>query len=140
MRMRSAVFAQAMCSRFGAATRDDALYQAVSEGRRFAGTEHWLPLFHEKLETVSDYFEGLLVIADQAVQEAAIVRLEQVADHYKAREQASSEWRLESGAPYKPMPPELLYLSREGGGEHVLSALTQVSPFQTPDSCSAGSS
>jgi transcription-repair coupling factor (superfamily II helicase) len=30
---------------FGAATRDDALYLAVSEGRRYAGMEHWLPLF-----------------------------------------------------------------------------------------------
>jgi transcription-repair coupling factor (superfamily II helicase) len=32
---------------FGAATRDDALYQAVSEGRRYAGMEHWLPLFYD---------------------------------------------------------------------------------------------
>ena len=31
---------------FGAATRDDQLYEAVSEGRRYPGMEHWLPLFH----------------------------------------------------------------------------------------------
>ena len=38
---------------FGAARRDDALYAAVSESRRFAGMEHWLPLFYEKLGNAS---------------------------------------------------------------------------------------
>ncbi len=125
------LFRTGYVSRFGAATRDDALYQAVSEGRRFAGTEHWLPLFHEKLETVFDYFEGLQVIADQASSEAIAVRLEQVADHFKSREQALG-MTLESGAPYKPLPPELLYLS-QSEAEGYLEALTQVSPFQMPD-------
>ena len=40
---------------FGAATPDDVLYEAVSEGRRAAGMEHWLPLFHKSLETLFDY-------------------------------------------------------------------------------------
>ena len=31
---------------FGAAAPDDMLYEAVSDGRRSAGVEHWLPLFH----------------------------------------------------------------------------------------------
>ena len=33
---------------FGAAAPDDLLYEAVSEGRRPSGMEHWLPLFHEQ--------------------------------------------------------------------------------------------
>ncbi len=124
-------FRKGYISRFGAATRDDALYQAVSEGRRFAGTEHWLPLFYEKLDTVFDYFTNLHVIADQAVSEAITVRLDQVADHFKSREEAMS-MLLENGAPYKPLPPQFLYLTAEEAGDRV-SALTQVSPFQTPD-------
>ena len=40
---------------FGAPERDDALYEAVSEGRRHPGMEHWLPLFHERMETLFDY-------------------------------------------------------------------------------------
>ncbi len=32
---------------FGAPARDDLLYEAVSEGRRHQGMEHWLPLFHD---------------------------------------------------------------------------------------------
>ena len=43
---------------FGATTPDDLLYEAVSEGRRYPGMEHWLPLFHGKLETVFDYLPG----------------------------------------------------------------------------------
>ena len=33
---------------FGAANPDDVLYEAVSEGRRHPGMEHWLPLFHDR--------------------------------------------------------------------------------------------
>ena len=40
-------FRRSYIEAFGAPSRDDALYAAVSEGRRFAGMEHWLPLFHE---------------------------------------------------------------------------------------------
>src|SRR5579862_3354958 len=40
---------------FGAADPDDALYEAVSDGRRHAGMEHWLPLFHQRMETLFDY-------------------------------------------------------------------------------------
>ena len=40
---------------FGAAAPDDALYEAVSEGRKHAGMEHWLPLLHRRLETLFDY-------------------------------------------------------------------------------------
>ena len=40
---------------FGAPERDDLLYEAVSEGRRYPGMEHWLPLFHERMDTLFDY-------------------------------------------------------------------------------------
>ena len=41
--------------RFGANATQDPLYEAVSEGRRQAGMEHWLPLFEEKLATLFDH-------------------------------------------------------------------------------------
>ena len=40
---------------FGANATGDPLYQAVSEGRRLAGMEHWLPLFEESLATLFDH-------------------------------------------------------------------------------------
>jgi transcription-repair coupling factor (superfamily II helicase) len=38
---------------FGANATGDPLYQAVSDGRRIAGIDHWLPLFEERLATCS---------------------------------------------------------------------------------------
>ena len=43
---------------FGAPERDDPLYEAVSEGRRHPGMEHWLPLFHERMDTLFDYLDA----------------------------------------------------------------------------------
>ena len=45
-------FRQAYVAEFGAQTRGDALYEAVSEGRRAIGLEHWLPLFYERWTAV----------------------------------------------------------------------------------------
>ena len=56
---------------FGAAGPDDVLYAAVSEGRRYAGMEHWLPLFHKGMETLFDYLEGTPVALDPLAEEAA---------------------------------------------------------------------
>src|SRR3712207_6990799 len=50
---------------FGAPTRDDRLYEAISEGRRYPGLEHWLPLFHDHLDTLFDYLPGVPVVLDR---------------------------------------------------------------------------
>ncbi len=125
-------FRKAYVARFGAATRDDALYQAVSEGRRFTGMEHWLPLFHEHLEPVFHLFSDFHLAVDYHLEEAASARYEQVCDHYEARKAALGE--TPDGAPYKPVEPDTLYVSpREVA--IALSGLqaTVVSPFVPPD-------
>ena len=103
-------------SLFGAATRDDALYAAVSEGRRYAGMEHWLPLFHDRLETVFDYIRGFRLVTDHTVREAAEERAKLIRDYYEARLNSATPGKghLAQGTPYKPVPPERLYL---GAGE-----------------------
>ncbi|MDO9415441.1 transcription-repair coupling factor [Pararhizobium sp.] len=100
---------------FGAATRDDALYQAVSEGRRYAGMEHWLPLFYDGLETVFDYLKGFRIVTDHMAQQAAEERAKLVLDYYEAREASASPGKGQStqGTPYKPVPPGRLYLDAE---------------------------
>ncbi|MBB4102349.1 transcription-repair coupling factor [Allorhizobium borbori] len=106
-------------SMFGAATRDDALYVAVSDGRRYAGMEHWLPLFHENLETVFDYLEGFRIVTDHTVREAAAERARLVQDYYQARHENMIPGKSHGGtqgAPYKPVPPGQLYLSAEQFG------------------------
>ena len=55
---------------FGGATGDDPLYEAVSAGQRYPGQEHWLPLFHDHLETLFDYVPGAPVSFDHLAEEA----------------------------------------------------------------------
>jgi transcription-repair coupling factor (superfamily II helicase) len=133
---------------FGAATPDDVLYEAISEGRRAAGMEHWLPLFHKKLETLFDYLEppsfvspegggeGLAhatpIAIEPLAEEAAHERLNQIADYYQARKEAMDQ--AGGGAPYKPLPPDRLYLAEaEWRARLDASALARLTPFAAPD-------
>jgi transcription-repair coupling factor (superfamily II helicase) len=96
--------------RFGANATSDPLYQAVSEGRRLAGMEHWLPLLEERMVTLFDHLgEGDLVVLDAAAAKAAESRLDDIADYYAARTEAPPASR----APIARCPPDALYLSRE---------------------------
>src|SRR5712691_9007928 len=114
---------------FGAARRDDLLYEAVSEGRRHPGMEHWLPLFHERLETLFDYLPGSAVVLEPLVEDAASERLTQIADYYQARRQALDG----SGPPYHPLPPERLYLAETEWRERLEdTAIARLTPFSLP--------
>ena len=64
---------------FGAATGEDPLYEAVSAGQRYPGMEHWLPLFHERLETLFDYVPDAPVSFDHLADEAVGERLALIA-------------------------------------------------------------
>ncbi len=122
-------------SLFGAATRDDALYQAVSEGRRYAGMEHWLPLFYEKLETAFDYLKGFRIVTDHTAKEAAKERSKLVLDYYEARRTSGETKGSTQGAPYKPVSPGQLYLNGKDF-DTALSAVNAVrlTPFNEQDS------
>ena len=169
---------------FGAAGPDDVLYQAVSEGRRHAGMEHWLPLFHKNMETLFDYLDAPLsshpplkgegrrvapgwgddraeaaaplspppgpltradllpaggggqtratpIVLEPLAEEAAHERLDQIADYYQARKDALEQ--AGAGAPYKPLPPDRLYLAEtEWRARLEQVALARLTPFAPP--------
>ena len=97
---------------FGPATGEDPLYEAVSAGQRYPGMEHWLPLFHERLETLFDYVPDAPVSFDHLAEEAVGERLALIADTYEARVKGLET--LTFGAPpYKPVPPAAMFLSDE---------------------------
>ncbi len=103
---------------FGAATEGDTLYESISAGRRHVGMEHWLPLFHDVLETLFDYLPNAAVTVDHQGHELAGGRFEQIAEFYAARRDhlgGAKRRRDEfAGGPvYRPLPPERLYLTRE---------------------------
>jgi transcription-repair coupling factor (superfamily II helicase) len=99
-------------AQFGAPTPDDLLYEAVSEGRRYPGMEHWLPLFHDGMDTLFDYLPGAPVAFEPLVEDAARERFEQIRDYHDAREQALAD---KVGVPYRPLPVDRLYLGGRNG-------------------------
>ncbi|MEX0853178.1 MAG: transcription-repair coupling factor [Bauldia sp.] len=123
---------------FGAAERDDLLYHAVSEGRRYPGMEHWLPLFAGELATLLDYLNGTPVVLDHLTDEATGERLDQIADHFEARRAAMEAGERGGGAPYKPLPPDRLYLAGEEWPQRLAArSVAHVSPFARPEGTGA---
>ena len=116
---------------FGVAGPDDLLYEAVSEGRRYSGMEHWLPLFHTQLETLFDYLPGTPLALEPLAEDAAHERFDQIKDYYDTRCQA-----LKDGLTpvYKPLPPDRLYIKEdEWRGRLGSAAVGKLTPFAQPD-------
>ena len=103
---------------FGAAGADDPLYEAVSAGRKHAGMEHWLPFFHEHLETLFDHLPQATILLDDQVDAARLARWEGIADQYDARREALKS-RSGLDSVYKPAPPAELYLDDAAWAEAV---------------------
>jgi transcription-repair coupling factor (superfamily II helicase) len=125
-------FRQAYVARFGAQTRGDALYEAISEGRRSPGHEHWLPLFCDRLDAMFDYVGRAPLILDPLADEAAHERAALINDYYEARKSAYEA--DPAGANYKPLKPDELYLSaaewkQRLGGARVI----RTTPFAQPE-------
>jgi transcription-repair coupling factor (superfamily II helicase) len=118
---------------FGAATGDP-LFESVSAGRAFPGMEHWLPLFHERLVDLCTYLPADTPISlDPLADEAMAARHEAIGDYYQARLDPPEAARTMGAAPYRPLPPDALYLS-ERDLTHLLAAHERVelSSFAAP--------
>jgi len=117
---------------FGATATGDPLYQAVSEGRRLAGMEHWLPLFEERLVPLSDHIgEDALVVRDAGVTGAAQTRFEAIADYHSNRVAAQGS---DPGS-YRPLAPDQLYLTQAEWDATVAAHPFHItSPFHEPES------
>ncbi|MGO9483381.1 MAG: transcription-repair coupling factor [Rhodomicrobium sp.] len=125
-------FRQRYVELFGPSKGDDALYEAVSAGSRYPGQEHWLPLFYSHMDTLFDYLPDAVITLDHLGEDAKNSRLETIADHYEARKEGL-EHRSFGAPPYKPLPPEALYLTPEEW-ERRLSGrkLRLFTPFAQP--------
>lgn len=75
---------------FGASVASDPLYASISEGRRYNGMEHWLPLFYKdmQLDHLTDYcggIENIHLSFDYQALQTRTERLSQVEDFYQSR-------------------------------------------------------
>jgi len=125
------LFRSRYIAHFGAVTREDPLYEAVSAGASFPGIEHWLPFFHDKLETLFDYLpEGSLTSFDALAEDATCRRAEQILDHYQARAD-SLETAAFGTPPYKPVPAqEMFLLDKEWKQRLRQRTVVQLTPFE----------
>lgn len=123
-------------AQFGAGSTDDPICGAIQAGRRFIGMEHWLPMFHDGLETLFEYRPDAVISLDQDVDEVVADRLEMIADYYDARvsmmpkgtREAEKQTRDET---YKPVPPETLFI--DDAGWRALLAERSVAALSTFD-------
>ena len=117
---------------FGATATGDPLYQAVSEGRRLAGMEHWLPLFEERLETLFDHLgDDTIVVRDHGVKAAGEARFEAVADYYENRKRAEAS---QPGS-YRALPAKTLYMPPKEWDDALARVTCHVTtPFHEPES------
>jgi transcription-repair coupling factor (superfamily II helicase) len=117
---------------FGAAATQDPLYEAVSEGRRLAGMEHWLPLFEERMTTLFDHLgAGDLLVIDSAALQAGEERLKDIADYAEQRTSGTGQAK----GSYRPLPQDALYLLADEFASSLETAPAhRASIFAAPDS------
>ncbi len=128
----TALFRTRYVELFGGATGEDPLYEAVSTGRRYQGQEHWLPLFHPTLETLFDYVPGAGVSFDHMADESIEQRFAQIQEHYEARVESLEGQRF-GAPPYKPVPPEAMYISgKEWQAALNARTVARLTPFEEP--------
>ena len=124
---------------FGVTGDDDPLYEAVSAGHRHAGMEHWIALFHERMETLFDYASFDAVVLDHQTEEAVEARLDLIQEYYAARRELIGVGIAAGGVPYHPVPPERTYLGAEEWrillGDRPVG---QFTPFAAPEGPAEG--
>ncbi len=126
-------FRQRYIELFGGGRSDDQLYEAVSSGIRYPGQEHWLPLFHEKLETLADYAPDATISFDHNADEAIRQRFDQIAEHYEARVE-SLEAETFGAPPYRPVPPQQMFLDGASWADLLRNRQAyRLNPFSAED-------
>jgi transcription-repair coupling factor (superfamily II helicase) len=118
--------------KFGATATGDPLYQAISDGRRLAGMEHWLPLFEDRLETLFEHLpDDAILIRDAGDAGAAEARFEAIADYQSNRVRAQS---ADPGS-YRPLAADALYLTASEWEKRLADWPAHTStPFHEPES------
>lgn len=127
---------------FGAVIAGDPLYEAVSEGRRYNGMDHWLPLFFERMDTLFDYAPKSAVTMDQHALQAIGERHSQIKDFYEARKTLEQSFGKKNkkkdsdvsltGTVYHALSPSKLYVSQQEFERLAVNA-TSILPFGAPE-------
>jgi len=115
--------------------QNDPLYESVSEGRRYNGMEHWLPLFYDEMDTLLDYTGPYALTLDHHARSAHDERFEQIEDFFQSRKmlvasqtQKKSKDVSLSGTVYRPLPTAKLYM-QDAQWIGIIKGAEFLSPF-----------
>jgi transcription-repair coupling factor (superfamily II helicase) len=122
---------------FGAISKEDPLYEAVSAFHNYPGVEHWLPLFYSETQTIFDYCQNAAISMDMEANKTLEERHESIRDYYNARTEAlsmgSKKSSFAAGAVYHPIQPELGFVMEKEWQSKTLShSCIQFHPFSAP--------
>ncbi|MBL8629537.1 MAG: transcription-repair coupling factor, partial [Rhodospirillaceae bacterium] len=130
---------------FGAVAVGDALYESIGESRRFLGMEHWLPLFHDGLDTLLDYLPTASLSLDHDIEESVAARFETIRDYFQARKTvtaAQAKGAEVEGMIYNPIPTGALYIEPDEWlkllASRPVSALRSFAPADVSNDQDAG--
>ena len=102
-------FRQNYRAEYGGGTSDP-MYEGVSAGRKMAGMEHWLPWFHDRMESLFDYLPDASVMLDDHVGQVILARRDMIREQFEARKAAMAA-KGRADTVYKPVPPDLMFPS-----------------------------
>ena len=104
-------FRQSYRSEYGGGSNDP-MYEGVSAGRKMAGIEHWLPWFHDRMESLFDYLPTASVVLDDHLGQVVDARREMISDQFAARRAAMAA-KGRGDTVYKPVPPDLMFPTQD---------------------------
>lgn len=118
---------------FGVATKNDEIYEAISNSKKYMGMENWLPFFYEeKLPSIFDYMPQATVVFGRNFETALKSKNDSIIDHYQARLEALSIKNNNKEVDnYRPVSPELMFLRAE---EIMPRANLMLNGLNLPDS------
>ncbi len=131
---------------FGAVSKEDPLYEAISQNTSYVGMEHWLPLFYERTDSLLDYCDGTLITLDSEAQTTITERQESILDYYEARKTAvsmtSKKNSFSSGSIYNPILPDSFFIMKDAWekvlAKHDNLAFSPFSAIPTQNDISLG--
>ncbi|MDN5569544.1 MAG: transcription-repair coupling factor, partial [Paracoccus sp. (in: a-proteobacteria)] len=100
-------FRQNYRTEYGLGTTDP-LYESVSAGRKTSGMEHWLPWFHDRMESLFDYMPDASVVLDDHIGQVVDARRTMISEQFEAR-CAAMKAKGRSDTVYKPVPPDAMF-------------------------------
>jgi transcription-repair coupling factor (superfamily II helicase) len=106
-------FKKAYKRQFNTTGYDDPLYESVSDGRKFAGYEQWLPCFYSQLANIFSYLsKDLIVVLDHLSLQALGERHKVILDYYGSRKEVLKNKRS-SDFTYYPVDPAQMWMDPE---------------------------